>query len=31
MIESIVGSQFPKKVIPLIDSAKKSIDIVVFD
>ena len=31
MIESIVGSQFPKKVIPLLESATKSIDIIVFD
>ena len=29
--ESIIGSQFPKKVIPLIDSSRKSIDIIVFD
>ena len=31
MIETIIGSQFPKKVIPLIDQAVKSIDIIVFD
>ena len=31
MIETIIGKQFPKKVIPLIDSAKCSIDIIVFD
>lgn len=29
--ETIVGPEFPKKVIPLIDQAKTSIDIVVFD
>ena len=27
----IVGSDFPKKIIPLIDEAKKNIDIVVYD
>jgi len=31
MIQSIVGSEFPKIVIPKIDAAKKSIKIVVFD
>jgi len=31
MIETIIGRQFPEKVIPLINEAKKSIDIVVFD
>ena len=31
MIETIIGKQFPQKVIPLIDAAKRSIDIVVFD
>jgi phosphatidylserine/phosphatidylglycerophosphate/cardiolipin synthase-like enzyme len=30
-MEAIIGSEFPKKVIPLIDSAKQSIKIVVFD
>jgi len=30
-METIIGSQFPKVVIPLIDKAKFSIDIVVFD
>ena len=30
-METIIGSQFPKKVIPLIDNAVKSIDIIVFD
>ena len=30
-MQIINGSQFPTKVIPLIDSAKKSIKIVVFD
>ena len=27
----IIGKEFPKKVIPLINNAKKSIDIIVFD
>jgi phosphatidylserine/phosphatidylglycerophosphate/cardiolipin synthase-like enzyme len=27
----IIGKEFPKKVIPLIDVAKRSIDIIVFD
>ena len=31
MIESISGREYPKKVIPLINEAKNSIDIVVFD
>lgn len=31
MIETIIGSQFPKKVIPLIENAVKSIEIIVFD
>jgi phosphatidylserine/phosphatidylglycerophosphate/cardiolipin synthase-like enzyme len=31
MIESICGSEFPKKVIPLIDRAQKNLRIVVFD
>jgi phosphatidylserine/phosphatidylglycerophosphate/cardiolipin synthase-like enzyme len=30
-METIVGKQFPKKVIPLIEQAKRTIDIVVFD
>ena len=30
-MEAIIGSQFPKKVIPLIEEAKYSIKIVVFD
>lgn len=30
-MEIIVGKQFPKKVIPLIDQSKTTIDIVVFD
>lgn len=30
-MESIIGSEFPKKVIPLIDNARISIDIVVYD
>ncbi len=29
--ETIIGREFPKKVIPLIDQAKTSIDIIVFD
>lgn len=31
MIDTIVGSQFPKKVIPLIEQSKTSIEIIVFD
>jgi len=31
MIEAIIGRQFVEKVIPLINEAKKSIDIIVFD
>lgn len=30
-MQALVGSDFPKYVIPLIDSAKKNIDIVVYD
>lgn len=30
-MEVIIGSQFPKKVIPLIENAQKTIDIIVFD
>ena len=30
-MQAIIGSEFSKKVIPLIDNAKKSISIVVFD
>jgi phosphatidylserine/phosphatidylglycerophosphate/cardiolipin synthase-like enzyme len=30
-IESVIGQDFPKKVIPLIQSAKNSIKIMVFD
>jgi phosphatidylserine/phosphatidylglycerophosphate/cardiolipin synthase-like enzyme len=30
-METIIGKEFPQKVIPLIDEAKFSIDIVVFD
>lgn len=30
-VEIIIGKEFPEKVIPLIDEAKTSIDIVVFD
>lgn len=31
MIETISGKEYPKKVIPLIEASKKSIDIIVFD
>jgi len=31
MSETIIGKQFPEKVIPLINAAKSSIDIIVFD
>lgn len=31
MFEAIIGAEYPKKVIPLIESAKKNIDIVVYD
>ena len=30
-MQAIIGKEFPAKVIPLIDNAKKSIKIVVFD
>jgi phosphatidylserine/phosphatidylglycerophosphate/cardiolipin synthase-like enzyme len=30
-MEAIIGKEFPKKVIPLIENAKQSIKIVVFD
>lgn len=30
-MEIIIGSEYPKKIIPLIESAKKNIDIVVYD
>lgn len=30
-METIVGKQFPEKVIPLLDNAKNSVDIIVFD
>ena len=30
-MESIIGKEYPRKVIPLIDNAKNSIKIVVFD
>lgn len=30
-MDVIVGADFPKKVIPLFDNAKKNIDIVVYD
>jgi phosphatidylserine/phosphatidylglycerophosphate/cardiolipin synthase-like enzyme len=31
MVETIIGRQFPDKVIPLINEAKSSISIIVFD
>lgn len=30
-MEALIGSDFPKYVIPLIDAARKNIDIVVYD
>lgn len=30
-IEILIGKEFPKKVIPLLNEAQKSIDIIVFD
>ena len=30
-MESVIGKDFPKKIIPLLDSAKQSINIVVYD
>lgn len=30
-METIIGNEFPKKVIPLINEAKKTIDVIVFD
>lgn len=30
-MDFIIGKQFPQKVIPLIDGAKKTIEIIVFD
>lgn len=30
-MQTIIGKEFPKKVIPLIDEAKRNIDIIVFD
>jgi len=30
-METIIGKEFPTKVIPLINNAKKTIDIIVFD
>ena len=30
-METIIGSEFPKKVIPLIENSKKTMDIIVFD
>ncbi len=30
-METIIGKEFPKKVIPLIENAKKTINIIVFD
>jgi len=31
MIETIIGKEFPKKVVPLIEAARRSIEIIVFD
>ena len=31
MTETIIGKEFPKKVIPLIEASKRSIEIIVFD
>jgi phosphatidylserine/phosphatidylglycerophosphate/cardiolipin synthase-like enzyme len=31
IMQTIIGKEFPKKVIPLIESSKKSIKIIVFD
>jgi phosphatidylserine/phosphatidylglycerophosphate/cardiolipin synthase-like enzyme len=31
MIETIIGKQFPEKVIPLLNNAKNSVDIIIFD
>lgn len=31
IIETIIGKEFPEKVIPLIENAKYSIDIIVYD
>lgn len=30
-MEALIGADYPKRVIPLLDSAKKNIDIVVYD
>lgn len=30
-MQTIIGKQFPQKVIPLIDKARNSIDVIVFD
>jgi phosphatidylserine/phosphatidylglycerophosphate/cardiolipin synthase-like enzyme len=30
-MQTIIGKQFPEKVIPLIDKSSKSIDVIVFD
>jgi len=30
-MEAIIGAEYPKKVIPLIDGARKNIDIVIYD
>ena len=30
-METIIGKEFPQKVIPLIENAKKTMDIIVFD
>jgi phosphatidylserine/phosphatidylglycerophosphate/cardiolipin synthase-like enzyme len=31
MIQTIIGANYPLKIIPLIEKAKKSIDLIVFD
>jgi phosphatidylserine/phosphatidylglycerophosphate/cardiolipin synthase-like enzyme len=30
-MEIVIGSDYPKKVIPLLDNAKKNVDIIVYD
>lgn len=30
-MEFVIGSDYPKKIIPLLDKAKKNVDIVVYD
>ena len=31
MFRPVIGAEYPKKIIPLLDSAKKSIDVIVYD